>query len=181
VARFKSTPGAIVDGPSADTDLAIFAAGQVTLANAATLLQGQVLCKDVTKVQGANFSTPANSLCDQLVKPSSANAGLIFGVYQGPTITNSTGSTQTYTIDCLQHGYGLVSAQAKFGGVAVKVGDSLILNGTDDAPISGTAALNLTVGMAVATAAVTAKAATIIATPGSGATVQSVQCDINIR
>lgn len=145
----------------------------ITLANGASLLQGQVVCRDMTQI-------PSAAGADIAVKPSSTNAGFPIGVYQGATITNNTGVSQTYDLEVQVWGWGVVSAQAKFGGVAVKVGDSLILNGTDDAPISGTAALNVKIGQAVATGAVTAKAATIITVPGSGATVALVNCFIYI-
>lgn len=168
-------------GPNASGEYGYLAC-VLTLANAATLLQGQVVCIDVTQKVGRSPAETANSgQGDMVVLPSSGNAGLAFGVYQGAPFTNSTGASATYEITVLADGAGVVSAQAKAAGTAVKVGDTLILNGTDNAPISGSAALNVSIGQVTATGAVTAKAASIITVPGSGATVQMVNCYISIR
>lgn len=153
----------------------------LTLANNATCAQGQVLCVDVTAKVGRSPVESANSgLADQVVLPSAASAGPIFGVYQGAAFTNSTGATQTYIIEARQEGAGVVSAESKTAGAAVNVGSALILNGTDAFPIAGTAALGVKVGTATATGAVTAKGSAIIAIPGSGTTVAVINAYIQI-
>ncbi len=176
----NKTGSAALTGPNSSGEYE-YGACILTLANGTSCVQGQVVCIDVTAKVGRSPAETANSgFGDQVVLPSSANAGIAFGVYQGQTISNTSGATQTYEIMALQAGAGVVSAQAKTAGTTVKVGDTLILNGTDNAPISGTAALNVKIGMVTATGAVTAKAGVIIAVPGSGATVQLVNCYVYI-
>lgn len=146
----------------------------LTVANGTTIAAGQVLCRDVTQI-------PGSAGADIVVLPSSGNAGIPIAVYQGPAFTNNTGAAATYDVEAQTWGWGIVSAEAKTGGTAVKVGDTLILNGTDNAPISGSAALNVTIGQVLATGGVTAKGATVITVPGSGSTVQAVNAYINLR
>ena len=176
----QKTGNANVTGPNASGEY--FDVGCVlSLANGATCAQGQVLCVDVTKKVGQSPVETANSgFADQVVLPSSGNAGPVYGVYQGAAFTNNTGSTQNYIIDVRQEGAGVVSAEAKTAGTAVTVGGALILNGTDAFPIQGSAALGVRVGYATATGAVSTKGATIIAVPGSGTTVTVINAYIQI-
>lgn len=153
----------------------------LTLANGATCAAGQVVCIDMTAKVGKSPAETANSgYGDQVVLPSSANAGRVYGVYQGSAFTNNSGASQTYELQVLTEGAGVVSAQAKTAGAAVNVGSNLILNGTDQYPIAGSAALGVSVGQATATGAVTAKGAAIITVPGSGATVTLINAYIQI-
>lgn len=172
-----TAPGAILDGLYARTEGTTWEA-LITLANGATLNQGQVVSRDQTALVGNFQATPQG---DVVVVPSNTNAVAPVGVYVGATFTNSTGASQQYKITLQREGVCQVRAQAKTAGTAVTVGSTLILNGTDDAPISGTAALGVTIGVVLATGAVTAKGGTIIAVPGSGATTQLVTCDVNLR
>lgn len=170
-------PGAFTDGLYARTELFDFNC-VITLANGTTLTKGGVVCLDVTQLAGNWQTTP---LADYVVLPSNANAGIPFGVYQGAPITNSTGASATYKLAVVREGTCQVNAQSKVAGVAVTVGASLILDGTTDFPIAGAAALNLTIGQALATGAATAKAASIIAIPGAGSTQALVTAHVLLR
>ena len=82
----------------------------LTLAGGAGCPQGQVLCRDVTQV-------PSNAGADMVVLPTSPNAGPVYGVYQGPAITNPAGQpTQTYQIIVRIKGQGVLSASASTVG-----------------------------------------------------------------
>ncbi len=180
------TGNAAVGAPFAETEFIDWVAS-ITLANGASLLTGQTVIRDVTQISGApgEVGTSAQASNSDIVVVPVAGTGAnapAFGVYQGPAITNNTGAAQTYTLLFRRQGYGVVLASAKLAGVAVKVGDSLITeSGTDSLVISGAAVLNKTVGTAMATGAVTAYGASIIAVPGSGATTTLINADIWIR
>lgn len=140
--------------------------GCISLANNGTLKQGQVVCYDATNV-------PNSSGADKVVLPSSANAGVVYGVYQGLLFTNTTGATAYFPFQFRRAGYGCVLAQvtaSSTGSTAITVGSYLIIgaNGTSlpDA-YEGSATAGVTVGMAVATGTNTSYGATIL--PGSTA------------
>ena len=131
-----------------------------------TLNTGQALSRDVTVFPG---TTGADRVC----LPNDANAGGVYGVYQGPPIVNPSGTVvMNVPITVRQRGYGQVYAAAVTAGVAVTVGGSLGVAATNASALQ-TAAANAPggyVGTALATGAVTAKGATIITVPGSGQT-----------
>lgn len=154
--RFN-TPTRQLDGPSASTDWFDVDA-EITLANAATLLQGQVVCIDVTQLLGAKAASPQ---CEQVVVSTSANAGRPYGVYQGATITNATGASQVYKISVRCYGYGVVWAGTT-GPTALTVSSNLIVSGATTSAIPGTAALYATIGQTMATGATVAVGSTII-------------------
>ena len=136
--------------------------GVVSVANAGTILQGQVFAYDATNV-------PNSSGADKLVIPTSGNAGKFWGAYQGPLITNSTGATQLYTIQIRVKGYGVVLCTvtaSSTGSSAITVGGFLIIgpNGTAiPNAYAGSAAAGVTVGIALATGTHTTYGATIAA------------------
>jgi len=142
----------------------------LTLANSATCAQGQVLVRDVTKIAGTAGA-------DMVVLPTSANGGPVYGVYQGPSFTNSSGASATYPITVRVFGIGVVSASGQ-APAAVNVGDNLIVNSSQLASIKGTAAISSQVGVALATGAVTSKGAQLIA---SGANFLLVNAAILIQ
>ena len=134
-----------------------------SLANAGTILQGQVFCYDATNV-------PNSSGADKLVIPTSGNAGKFWGAYQGPLITNNTGATFVYTLTLRQQGYGVVLCStvtaSSTGSSAITVGAFLIIgaNGTTiPNAYAGSAAAGVTVGQALATGTHTSYGATILA------------------
>lgn len=169
-------------GPNASGEY-IYKSAVLSLANAAVCAQGQVLCIDTTKKVGQSPAETANSgFGDQVVLPTATGAGKVFGVYQGPTITNSTGATQNYEVSLLVKGAGVVLAQAKTAGTAVTVGGILALDSTPTLyPIqNATFDYQRTVGMATATGAVVTSGATIIAVPGSGQTITLINAYLAI-
>lgn len=133
------------------------------IATSTTLATGQVLCYDATNL-------PSSAGADKVVLPTSANAGRVYGVYQGPPIVNgSSTATLTVTVMARTSGYGGVLAQvtsSSTGSTAITVGAYLIIgaNGTTlpDA-YAGSAAAGVTVGMALATGTHTSYGATILA------------------
>lgn len=179
-----SGPGnAAVGAPFAETEFIDYVAS-ITLANGASLPQGSTVYRDVTQICGApgqvgTSSTASNS--DIVVLGSSANAGRAYGVYQGQTITNNSGATQTYVLLFRKVGYGLVYATAKAAGTAITVGANLIGEPTTDQyVIAGAFATGKEIGMALATGSATAPGASIIAVPGSSQTNALVNADIAI-
>lgn len=183
------SPGAAaVGGPFATTDYIDWPVS-VTVANSGTIPQGSAIFRDNTQISGApgnvgpdGSPNPSNN-SDIGILGNSANASStspIIGIYQGPTITNSTGASQTYTIYVRKRGYGLVLATAKTAGTAVVVGGTLIGEpGTDQFVLQGAFAYGKTIGIATATGAVVTNGATIIAVPGSGQTNTLINAHIN--
>jgi hypothetical protein len=148
------TGSAATGAPFACTEF-MDATAQIQLANAAVLQQGAVVCRDITQIVGLPglVGTSATaSQTDQVLLPASANAGRIFGVYQGPTITNATGSPVTYTLDFRKIGPGLVYAAAVSAGTAITIGANLIAQPTTSSNvIVGAFATGKEVGMVIAT------------------------------
>lgn len=169
-------------GPNASGEY-IYKAAILTLAAAAVCAQGQVLCIDTTKKVGQSPAETANSgFGDQIVLPTATGAGKVFGVYQGATITNSAAVAQTYEVQVLVKGAGVVLAQAKAAGTAVVVGGILALDSTPTLyPIqNSTFDFQRTLGMATATGAVVTSGATIIAVPGSNQTITLINAYLSI-
>ncbi|MDE2102025.1 MAG: hypothetical protein KGL39_32565 [Patescibacteria group bacterium] len=169
---------AAVGGPFAETEYA-FRAAQITLANGATLATGQVVCRDLTKISGGSLggsTGSTNSVTDQVVLPTSADAGLPYGVYQDAAITNSTGQTQTYTLKFLWLGYGQVLATSPAAGNKVNVDSVLVISADQIQCLASTAALGVTIGQALATG-VSVNPGTQLLSSASGV----VNADIMIR
>lgn len=145
-----------------------------TIPASGTLLTGQPLCRDVTQI-------PSSAGADICVLPNNANAGTCIGVYQGPNITNpSSTATLVVDIEVITDGWGVVLAGAATAGVAVTVGGALVVASSQSVALqSASPTFQTYIGQAVATGAVTAKGATIIAVPGSGITTQLVNAQIN--
>lgn len=137
----------------------------VTLAASGTLNTGQSVCRDVT-------AFPSSTGADAVVLPTNANAGTVYGVYQGPPITNpSSTATLSVPITVRQRGYGVVYAAAVTAGTAVTVGGLLQMVNTNNSTLQATTpTAGNYVGTALATGAVTTKGASIITVPGSGQT-----------
>jgi hypothetical protein len=179
------TGSAATGAPFAGTEYIDFAAF-VTLANGTTLNPGQVVHRDVTQVVNTQSGTGStSSVSDMTVLASSANAGSIYGVYQGPAVANASGGSLVYGPFLFRRiGAGLVRVGVPTStGTAVKVGDYLVMaqpSGAEYA-VSAAATITHTVGQAIATGAVTAIGSTIVAVPGSGTTTQTVNADIRIE
>jgi len=145
-----------ITGLAAQTDpLDIIAL--ISLAPGGSLTQGQPLCADITRIPNiqpalsvfpvpnpviplgsylsvnprqAGLTTQVTNLdlIETVVLPTSANAGPLVGVYQGPTITNpATAATAFFPIDLRVMGYGLVLAGALTAGVAVATNGQLVI------------------------------------------------------
>lgn len=167
----------VTDGPYANWG-ADDEVGQVSLANGSTLKLGQPLCVDVTQL-GPDNNVPNNganlALCERLVACTSGNAGALFGVLTGitvslpkgvtfakiggiPTWTNSSGAAVILTVTVRQLGWAYVYAGTITGGRAVKIGDPLVVNSsnafavTSSVAIGGTQAIGQGVGTALGTA-----------------------------
>lgn len=158
-------PAKIIDGPNAAWDTSDTFC-QITIAAAGTLQQGMPVLLLVSSL-GPNATTP---VCEQVVKANGTGAGPVFGVYQGPNITNGSSAAVTYTIQVRTSGYGVVYAGAVAAGTAVTVGGSLVVTSANPFATEGSATIFATVGVALATGAVTAPGASLIAVPGSGTT-----------
>lgn len=171
------SPNRTMDGPYAswatEDDFVWF-----TIPTGGTLNQGQPVALDVTQL-GPN-ANPAQS--EYTVPNSNANSSQdCLGCYQGANIVNPSGTvTLRVLIQVRQSGYGVVYAGAVTAGVAVTVGGQLVLDATHDYAVQSAAAqiTGPVVGIALATGAVVAKGATIIAVPGSGATTLLVNAYI---
>lgn len=137
----------------------------VTLPASGVLQQGGAVCRDVTVF-------PSSTGADKVVLPSNANAGTVYGIYQGPTITNpSSTAAASYPITVRQRGYGQVYAAAVAAGTAVTVGGLLQMVNTNNSVLQATTpTAGNYVGTALATGAVTTKGASIITVPGSSQT-----------
>lgn len=181
-------------GPNANVEF-IARMAQYTIPAAATVNTGQCFSRDLTQLSGypstssggcptVNLSA-AGGQPDMVVLPTSANAGDFYGAYQGPPITNP-GTTPLVVLLPLQwSGYGLVLAQAPFGGTAVVVGCGLTLVAATINPqfvAAGSRAIGLSVGRALATVIagtlVSAVGGTLITVPGSGANTAVLNVDI---
>jgi hypothetical protein len=149
------TGQAAAGAPFAESEYVDFSA-QITLAAGDSLLTGQVVCRDVTQVVGVagQVGTSAtSSLPDVVVFPSNANAGRTYGVYQGPTVANSSSAAITFVTTFRRKGIGVVLATGVSGGTAVTVGATLVAQpASSDEVIVGSFATGKLVGMAVATA-----------------------------
>ncbi len=167
-------PSKIVDGPNAAWDTADTFC-QITLADTAVLAQGDPVSL-YTGSLGPNAAVP---VCEQVVLATATGAGPVFGVYQGATITNSTGASKTYTIQVRRSGYGVVNATAVTAGTAVNVGSNLIVSSAQIPAIAGTAAPFVTVGVALATGTSVAPGTALIPVPGSGSTTVLVNAYID--
>jgi hypothetical protein len=115
------------------------------------------------------------------VRDLTRQRGDVYGVYQGPPITNNTGATQVYAIEALQFGYGQVLAGAVTAGTAVTVDGALIISSSNAFATQGSAAINVYVGKAAPTGAVVAHGATIISVPGSGNTQLLINAYIDCK
>lgn len=140
----------------------------VLLAPGATLATGQVVMRDVT-------AFPNMTGADHCVLPTSANAGPVYGVYQGPPITNGGTVATEYAVIVMREGYGQVLAN---GATAVTVG-GFVLIGVALQATGGAAEgnANTQIGIALATGIVTAKGATILAAAGN---IGLVNCAIAV-
>lgn len=153
--------GTISDGPNASAETGDFEA-VMNLAAAGTLAVGQVVSRDVTQFVG-QYSIVNNppaavftASADQVVLPTSANAGDVYGVYQGPgynnaLYTNSTGATLAYGSGSYRkYGPGRVLAGAVTAGTAVTVGSTLIVTATNAFATVGVRAIGTSVGRVIA-------------------------------
>jgi hypothetical protein len=141
----------------------------VTLAAGASCVRGQVLCRNVTQL-------PSSAGADPVILPNATGAGPVYGVYQGPTFTNTTTAAQTYPIIVRAWGQGVVNADGTtaavtVGGALEVLTTSANAQATADSPVPGTY-----VGYALATGAITGVGATLIA---SGGPASVVNCAID--
>lgn len=171
------TPNRTMDGPYASwatkDDFVWF-----TIPTSGTLNQGQPVVLDVTQL-GPNAATAQAEYC--LPNSNANSTQLCIGVYQGASVTNSSGSvTKKVLIQVRQTGYGVVYAGAIAAGVAVTVGGALSLDATHDFAVQTAAAVagGAMVGYALATGSTTAKGGSLIAVPGSGSTTLLVNAFI---
>ena len=117
---------------------------------------GQVLCRDIAAI-------PSVQGADRVVLPNHANAGPVYGVYQGAQFTNNTAVEQYYPITVRVWGYGVVSKV----NAGISVGTTLIKTNALQAQPAPAWAADVAppppgsyIGTAVATGAAT--------TPGTG-------------
>ena len=142
----------------------------VTIAAGATMPQGQVLCRNVTAL-------PSSAGADMVVFAGNASAGPVYAVYQGPAITNASTAPETYPIIARAWGQGKVLASGT--AAAVVVGGVLeVIAGNQYAQTASTAPeAGLYVGYALATGAITAVGATLIASAGAASAINcAIDC-----
>jgi hypothetical protein len=155
-------PGLVNDGPNASGEIFDFGA-IIQLASTATFSPGQVVVRDLTQLVSQYSQIPNNApatvfvpQADQVVLPTSANGGDVFGVWQGvgygsAIYTNSTGATQAYSSGTFRrNGVGKVLAGALTGGTAVTIGSTLIVSAANAFATVGTRAIGTAVGRVVA-------------------------------
>lgn len=141
----------------------------VTVAAGATLATGQVLSRNVTAL-------PSSAGADMVVFAGNASAGPVYGAYQGPPITNGSTTAQTYPIVVTAFGQGKVLASGTTAAVLVgSVLGTIAGNAnaqTEADPVPGTY-----VGYALATGAITAVGATLIASAGAASVINcAIDC-----
>jgi len=147
-----------------------------TLAASETLVQGQVLCRDMTAIPSATVGA------DPCVLPTSANAGAVMGVYQGAAITNpSSTATLQVVLKLRTWGYGVVFAGTNATPTRVTVGGNLGFTGPSGLKYATatTFTIGYQVGMALATGANTAAGANL--TGASSTNTALVNAFINIQ
>lgn len=141
----------------------------VTVAAGATLATGQVLMRDVTQL-------PSSAGADMVVFGTSANAGPVYAVYQGPPITNNSTTAQTYPIIARAWGQGVVQASGVTAAVVVGGVLEMIAGNANAQTAAESPELGTYVGYALATGAVTTVGGTLIP---SGSTVAAINCAID--
>lgn len=171
----------------------LYRAGFITLSHTAgvnSIQTGSPVCRDVTQISGGPNSVGTGATAtqsDMMVVPRNANAGAVYGTYDGQqgTITNPTTGPATAVFGPFNYqkwGYGPVLVQCAAAGVTVQVGGALIVtagaSGTT-AAIQGTAAHFVNVGMALATGATTAINATLLGR-GVGTKFLLINADIGV-
>ena len=151
----------INDGPNAGAETADFS-GIVQVAAAGVVSVGQVYMRDLTQLVGQYgiVNNPPSALFvssgDQLVLPTSANAGDVYGVYQGAgynnaPFTNVTGANAAYSAgDFRKIGPGRVLVGAIAAGTAVTVGAALVQLAAQNFATVGVRAIGTTVGRVIA-------------------------------
>jgi hypothetical protein len=122
----------------------------VLLNSGATLATGQVVSRNC-----AVF--PSTIGADRCVLPNHPNSSPIYGVYQGPPITNTGPAAYEFPVVVMVRGLGVVLCNAPTNAVVAQVQGTYI-------------------GQAQATGGVTAQGATIIPVAGPQ---QTVRCAIN--
>jgi hypothetical protein len=119
------------------------------------VMQGSHWCLDVTQptISPASLvsniyqtNAPWTPTPEIVVPPFSANAGPVWGVYEGGNLLTS--GTLTAIGQIKFYGIGVLLASAE-GGNAVNVGSNLIKSATQYAAKQGTAALNSQIGTAI--------------------------------
>ena len=140
------------------------------LAAGAVCAQGQPVARDVT-------AFPSVKGADMVVLPTDPLAvPTIYGVYQGPAFTNSSGARANYPIQVRSVGQGVVSASG--ATAAVNVGSNLIINAANLAAQAAAAAMGVNVGLALASGSVTAKGAQLIASAGAATLINAaIRCE----
>lgn len=143
----------------------------VLLAPGQTLVTGQIVSRNC-----AVF--PSSVGADRCVLPNHANSSPIYGVYQGPPITNNGTVGVEYPVVVQVRGLGVVSANAPTN--AVTISGTLVM--VQALPAQQTAAVTggvqgTYVGAAQATGGITAQGATLI--PVGGPT-QLVRVALNV-
>lgn len=153
--------GTISDGPNASVETGDFEA-VFQIPSLGTLLVGQPVMRDVTQFVGqyAILNNPPSALfqasADQVVLPTSANAGDVYGVFQGPgynnvTFTNVTGANLAYGSSCYRKvGPGRVLAGAILAGTAVTVGSTLVVSPANAFATVGARAIGTSLGRVLA-------------------------------
>ncbi len=166
--------GTISDGPNASAETGDFEA-VFQLAAGGVLAVGQPVMRDITQFVGQYSITPNPpstlfaASADQVVLPTSANAGDVFGVWQGPgynpvPYTNLSGATMAYgTSSFRKYGPGRVLAGAIFGGAAVTIGSTLVTTAANNFATVGTRAIGTALGRVIAYPINTSVAAAIAA------------------
>ena len=166
--------GTISDGPNASAETGDFEA-VFSLAAGGVLAVGQPVCRDVTQFVGqySIVPNPPSTLfaasADKVVLPTSANAGDVFGVFQGPgynavPYTNLSGATQAYGSGTYRKvGPGRVLAGSLTAGTAVTVGSTLVISNANAFATVGARAIGTSLGRVLAYPINTSVAAAIAA------------------
>lgn len=152
----------------------------ISLANNAVLAQGTPLCRDLTQLPGGYAPQDVNPsrlfqnarVSDRGVLATSANAGDLLGLYQGPSYTNTTGAAQIYVATCKFQGLGRVLAGAIAAGTAITIGAKLVISSSNIFATVGTRAFGTAIGQVAAypvntTVAANSAAGSVAVTPAS--------------
>ncbi len=153
--------GTISDGPNASAETADFEA-VFQLAPGGSLAVGQPVSRDITQYVGqyAIYPNPPSPLfpasADQVVLPTSPNAGDVFGCFQGPgynalPFTNLTGANLPYGAATYRRfGPGRVLAGALTAGTPVTIGSTLVVSAANVFATVGARAIGTSLGRVIA-------------------------------